>query len=245
MKIDERTFGRVSIAHLEEVLEKNRLAARKIADRVVRDVKAGRLLFVFGSGHSAILSMELYHRAGGCSFVVPVVADYLLPTAGPPVVRTLERTPGAANSLLDRAGPRRGEMIWIVSQSGINGAVVEFALEASRRGLYTVAFTSLRHSRAVKSRHPSGKKLFQVCDAVLDLGGCVGDAAVQITGDSRAGPLSSLGAIFLAHSVLTYAAARLERAGRRCVYTSVNTPEGERRNKSLELKAAKRDPLLR
>jgi uncharacterized phosphosugar-binding protein len=119
--------------------------------------------------------MELYHRAGGASFVVPVFADYLMPTAGPSVVRQLERTPGVANALLSRAQPVAGEMIWISSQSGINAAVVDFAIEAKKRGLHTVAFTSLVHSRAVQSRHASGKRLFEVCDDVIDLGGAVGD----------------------------------------------------------------------
>jgi uncharacterized phosphosugar-binding protein len=238
-------YANEALPHLRRVLKANARVMEGLARRLERDVRAGRSLLVFGSGHSAIFPMELYHRAGGASFVVPLVADYLLPTAGPPVVRVLERTPGAANMLLNRAEPRRGEMLWLASQSGINAAAIDLALEARRRGLHTVAFTSVVHSGAVKSRHPSGKRLFEACDETVDLGGRVGDAAVALSRDVVAGPLSTLGSVFLGHSILVAACARLEKAGVRCVYTSVNTPEGESRNRAIERAAARRDPLLR
>ncbi len=244
-EISVRSYSETAIPHLGRIVESNVNVLEGITDRLVADVKAGKSLFAFGSGHAAIFTMELYHRAGGCSFLIPVFADYLLPTAGPPVVRVLERTAAAANMMLARAEPRAGEMIWISSQSGINPAVVDFALEAKRLGLYTVAFTSVPHSSAVTSRHPTGKRLYEVCDRVVDTGGFRGDACLEITDDVRAGPLSTLGSILLGHSILTAACARLERDGVRCTYTSVNTPEGEVRNRTIEDGAKVRDPLLR
>ncbi len=239
------SFAEAVIPHLQKILEKNEKTLEKIAERVIHDVQANRSLFVFGSGNSALFPMELYHRAGGPSFVIPLVAEYLLPTAGPPVVRMMERTVGSANFLLDRALPRAGEMLWVASQSGINAAGVELVLEAKRRKIHTVAFTSLVHSRSVASRHPSKKKLFEVCDEVVDLGGVPGDAALKLNTSVSVGPLSSLGVIFLAHSILATAMARLEEQGVRCVYTSVNTEDGEDRNRKLEELAKIRDPLLR
>ncbi|MBC7386590.1 MAG: sugar isomerase domain-containing protein [Cryobacterium sp.] len=243
--IDVKSYASAALPHLEASVERNRAVMEKLVTRLVSDVKAGKSLFAFGSGHAAIFTLELYHRAGGCSFLIPIVADYLLPTAGPPVVRVLERTAAAANMMLARAEPKSGEMIWIASQSGINPAVVDFALAAKARGLHTVAFTSVVHSSSVDSRHSSGKRLCEVCDETVDLGGFRGDAALEIAPDVRAGPLSSLGAIFLGHSILTAACAELEAAGIRCTYTSVNTPEGEARNKAIEATAMIRDPLLR
>ena len=244
-EITVRTYSETAIPHLGKIIDKNEAVMVEISEKLVADVKAGKSLFAFGSGHAAIFTMELYHRAGGCSFLVPVFADYLLPTAGPPVVRILERTAAAANMMLARVEPRAGEMIWISSQSGINTAVVDFALEAKRLGLFTVAFTSVEHSSAVASRHPSGKRLFEVCDRVMDTGGFRGDACLEIADDVRAGPLSTLGSVMLGHSILTAACSRLERDGVRCTYTSVNTPEGEARNKAIEKTAMIRDVLLR
>jgi uncharacterized phosphosugar-binding protein len=244
-EISVRSYSEIALPHLSRIVEANAKGMEALVTRLVADVKAGKSLFAFGSGHAAIFTMELYHRAGGCSFLIPVFADYLLPTAGPPVVRVLERTAAAANMMLARVEPRAGEMIWISSQSGINTAVVDFALEAKRLGLYTVAFTSVAHSSSVASRHPGGKRLFEVCDAVMDTGGFRGDACLEIADDVRAGPLSTLGSTLLGHSILTAACSRLERDGVRCTYTSVNTPEGEARNQSIEKVAMVRDALLR
>ncbi|HLE00181.1 MAG TPA: sugar isomerase domain-containing protein [Bdellovibrionota bacterium] len=243
--ITVETYASVAIPHLEKLVVKNKAVMERLAARLVADVEAGRSLLVFGSGHSAMFPMELYHRAGGASFVIPVFADFLLPTAGPPVVRLFERTPGAATAVLNRVEPKPGEMLWMASQSGINGAGVDLAIEAKKMGLFTVAFTSVVHSSAVKSRHPSGKRLFEVCDEVIDLGGFVGDAAIRISESVSAGPLSTLGTVLMGHSIVLAAAGQLERNGRSCIYTSVNTSEGESRNKELEKKAQVRDFLLR
>jgi uncharacterized phosphosugar-binding protein len=240
-----KSYSEQALPHLGSLIERNAAVMQSVIKRLVADVSAGRSLFVFGSGHSGLFPLELYHRAGGASFVIPVVADYLLPTAGPSVVRVLERTPGAANAILSRAQPQAGEMIWIMSQSGVNSAVVDFALDAKKRGLHTVAFSSVAHSAGVPSRHASGKRLYEVCDETVDLGGHVGDACVSLSASLKAGPLSMLSSVFLGHSILVAACGELEHAGKRCVYTSVNTPEGESRNQEIERQAAVRDPLLR
>lgn len=238
-------YAKVAIPHLEKLCSKNAKAIRSIKKSLVDSVKKGGSLFVFGSGHSSLFPLELYHRAGGASFVIPIVGDFLLPTAGPPIVRQLERQSGISVTLLKRAEPKKGEMLWIMSQSGINAASVDVALEAKKMGLRTVAFSSVVHSSSVESRHPTGKRLFEVCDEVIDLDGFRGDAAVSIGKDVKAGPVSLLGAVLLGHTILVETCSELEKRGHRCVYTSVNTPEGEKRNKQLEKDASKRDPLLR
>jgi uncharacterized phosphosugar-binding protein len=240
-----RSYAEVAFPHLQKVLDQNLKTIEKIGREIVSDVQAGKSLFVFGSGHSALLPLEVYHRAGGPYFVIPLVMDYLLPHAGPPLVRLMERQTESARILLNRAEPKSGEMIWIASQSGINSLVIEVALEAKARGLRSVAFTSLNHSKGVSPRHPSKKKLFEICDEVIDLGGVTGDAAVPITPQISTGPLSTLTSILLAHSILTFAQSHLEESGYQCTYSSVNTSEGGARNLDLEKKAGIRDPLLR
>ncbi|MBY0470621.1 sugar isomerase domain-containing protein [bacterium] len=238
-------YSNAALPQLKQAFNTNLAAMERIESRLVKTVKAGGSLLIFGSGHSSLFPLEFYHRAGGPSFVIPLVADFLMPTAGPPVARILERTPGLATVVLRRAEPKKGEMLWLSSQSGVNAGVIDVAIEAKKLGLHTVAFTSLRHSKSVPSRHPSKKKLFEVCDETMDLGGMVGDAAVPVGRGVSAGPLSTLTGIFLGHSILVSACATLEKKGVRCVYTSVNTPEGEKRNRKIEQVAALRDPLLR
>jgi uncharacterized phosphosugar-binding protein len=136
-------------------------------------------------------------------------------------------------------------MLWLVSNSGINSGVIDLALAAKKLGMKTVAFTSLAHSQSVRSRHASGKRLFEVCDEVVDLGGVRGDAIFPVRKGLQAGPLSTLSAVLMAQSIIVSAVVQLESLGIRCVYTSVNTPEGEKRNRALERRASQRDPLLR
>src|SRR5271154_145317 len=131
-KISVQSYSKIALPHLEKAIQKNDEVMNRIVQQLVEDVQAGKALLVFGSGHSAIFPLELYHRAGGASFVIPVVADFLLPTAGPSVVRVLERTPGVATPILRRAEPKKGEMLWLASNSGINAAAVDLALEAGK-----------------------------------------------------------------------------------------------------------------
>ena len=239
-------FAEEAKKHLSRLFEANQTLISELERRLVTDVTQGKSLFVFGSGHSSIFTLELYHRAGGASFVVPIFVPELIPSVGPHRVRKAERDAQTVQGLLAKTGAKPGEMIWIASQSGINGVTVDLALQAKTLGMTTVAFTSRVHSSSVQSRHPSGQRLFEVCDHVMDLGGYVGDASIATPdGKTRVGPLSSLGMIFLGQSVISSACLRLEKQGVNCVYTSVNTPEGERRNVELEKTASVRDPLLR
>lgn len=228
---------------LPQVLETNRGVLERLTRALVDQVPQGKFLLAAGSGHSAIFAMELYHRAGGPSFVLPVVNESVLPLFGPARAREAERKPESLLVALRRVKPQVGEMLWICSQSGINASIVELALEAKKLGLVTVGFTSIAHSSSVSSRHPSGKRLMEVCDEVVDLGGVAGDALLPFSGGA-VGPFSTLSAIVQAHVILSKACLELESRGVRCVYTSVNTPGGEARNQALEAAASLRDDRL-
>ena len=86
----------------------------------------------------------------------------------------------------------------IISNSGINPSPVEMALEARKRGLFTVGLTSLEHSKSIDSRHSSGKKLNELVHVVLDNGGIYGDASVEVPGlKQKVGPLSTIAGAFI------------------------------------------------
>jgi uncharacterized phosphosugar-binding protein len=242
---DFSRYSKVAVFEIQKALESNQAVFEKLHERLVEQVQKGGRLLIFGSGHSSVMAFEAYHRAGGPSFVFPLVADYLLPTAGPPIVRRLERTPGIVEPILARAQPTAIDTVFIFSQSGMNPSTIDLALAAKKASATTVAWSSLKHSASVKSRHPSGKKLYEVCDHAVDLGGVMGDAAVEVSPRVMAGPISTLSGVFLLHSLLVEVSADLELAGKRVVYTSVNTPGGEERNRAMEAEAAKKDWLMR
>ena len=70
----------------------------------------------------------------------------------------------------------------VFSHGGLNAAGIEVLQEAKKRGLTTVAITSMDNYRRRQATHSSGKKLADVADYVID--NCVPaeDALVAVEG---------------------------------------------------------------
>jgi uncharacterized phosphosugar-binding protein len=172
------TLGEVA-ASQGEPLE---AAARLVADSVA----AGGVLHVFGAGHSQLVALDAYLRAGGLACVNPIVDPLLAPAAGHEVSRR-ERQQGLAATLLEGEDLRPGEVVLVVSNSGVNAVPVELAVGCRDRGLTVVALTNVDQAKATPARHPSGAKLHEVADVVVDNRCPAGDAAVPLDGPSDRG----------------------------------------------------------
>jgi uncharacterized phosphosugar-binding protein len=191
---------------------------------------------VFGSGHSHALAEETYHRAGGLVPVNAIQEVFLTPLTPPRTSGQLERVPGLAKIILDDHDLRPGEVLMVISNSGINAVPVEVALEGKSRGLTVVALTSLRHSQGVPSRHPGGQRLFEIADIVLDNCGEPGDAAVHYEGfDGTVGPTSFLAGAYIINSLVCRVVELFVEQGLTPpVYLSANVPGGDEHNQKLE-----------
>jgi uncharacterized phosphosugar-binding protein len=78
-----------------------------------------------------------------------------------------------------------------------------------------VAIISRLHSEASKSQHPSGKKLQDFADIVLDTGAPVGDAMVKLEGlETPVAPGSTVGGCLLVNTIKAEVADRLTKAGK-------------------------------
>ena len=230
------------IRHLEAQAE----VFERVAIRIHQSVSGGGVLHVFGSGHSHQIAEELFHRAGGMVQVNAWLEDYLMPHAGPKQVGPLERLSGVADVILKKYEFKKGEVLLMASNSGINATSVELAEKAKASGLFTVGVTSVTHSKSVPSRS-GGKKLFEVADEVIDTGTPVGDACVKLKGlDLPISPLSGviqlLSAQILATRVLEIFAEKGQEVP---AFQSANTPGGDERNKKWENQYASRILFLR
>ena len=155
-------------------------AMHKAADICTEALFQGRRLFFFGTGHSHMLAEEPFYRAGGLKNITPILETGLMLHEGEVKSTALERLEGYADILLEHHGVSENDVLFVISNSGVNAVPVEMALGAKRIGAKVIALTSLKHSRQMHPRHSSGKKLFEIADLVLDNCGVYGDAAVEL-----------------------------------------------------------------
>jgi uncharacterized phosphosugar-binding protein len=175
-----------SVTLLAKARESNAAAIARLAPVIGASVAAGGIVHTFGSGHSELISREIIGRAGGLVCVNGIID----PTGG-----FVENLAGYGERLVQRYDRQYqmnpGEVVIVVSNSGKNASPIDVALHAKSKGLTVAALTSMSMSRASTTQHPSGKKLFEVADHVLDNHGVLGDAIVEVAGSS-AGPTSTL-----------------------------------------------------
>jgi uncharacterized phosphosugar-binding protein len=196
-------------------------AARSaIADALV----SGGVLHVAGSGHSHMLAEEVFYRAGGIAAAQAILDEDLMLHRGAARSTQLEREEGQAARVLANYTITPGDVVIVASNSGRNAFPVELALLARDKGARVIALTSLTHARAVASRHPSGKRLFEVADIVLDNGGAYGDAALAVPGvTQRMGPTSSVIGIWLINTLIAEAVTEAASRGATIdIYQSAN-----------------------
>lgn len=177
-----------------EAYQANQAALKKVGQVVAQSIAKDGVLHTFGSGHSQILAAEIERRAGG---LVPV-SSINDPADGWP-----EQIPGYGARLFQRYAyqyaVKTDDCVLVISNSGRNASPIEVALEAKAAGLTVIVLTSLTMSKATTSRHPSGKKLYELGDYVLDNCGVPGDAALDAEGfPFKVGPTSTMsGALIL------------------------------------------------
>jgi len=191
-------------------------AAEAIADSII----AGRMVHLFGAGHGSLPVMECYPRIGGfvgyhpmtehcLSYFTNVVGD-----SGVPQFLFLERLEGFARIILQnyRLDPR--DCMMIFSHSGINGVVMDMALETKKQGLTLIALTSMEHTLSVLPRHSSGKRLCEIADIVVDTCVPAGDAMIDIPGlREKVGPGSTFGFVTAVNAINCQVARLLTERG--------------------------------
>lgn len=220
-------------------------AVGEAAELIVAALRAGGILQAFGTGHSEAVAMEFAGRAGG---LVPtnriLLRDLVVFGGAAPEIlhdEKLERDPAIAKQLYELAAPRPEDVFVMASQSGINGAVVEMALLIKQRGHHLIAITSAEHTARVTPRHPSGKRLADLADVVLDNGAPYGDALLSLRSGGAVCPVSSVTNALIAQLVVAEVVRRIEAAGEEApVYLSANVPGGDEHNHTLESRYAGR-----
>ncbi len=220
---------------LDEIKETQLGAIEKAAEAFATALENDHNIFLFGTGHSHMLAEELFYRAGGLVKIQPVFEENLMLHKSASKSTECERLEGYAQKLFDDYSMKEKDVIVIISNSGRNGVCVDMAQLAKEKGLVVIALTNLNHSKSMSSRHPSGKKLYEFADIVLDNMGCIGDASVYFDEIKRnAAPTSTSAGAAILNAVVTGCIEKMLDDGFTPeVFSSSNVDGGDAVNKAF------------
>ena len=184
--------------------EKNKDTIKELAEKMAENIENDKMIHTFGTGHSHMLGIELFARAGGLGNVDAMLDPDTLTSFGAQRSGAMEKTSGVSDVIYDSYNIEKGDMMIITSNSGRNAMPIEMAMRCQKEGVYVVAMTNLDQSMHTTSRHPSGKKLYECADCVIDTCVPAGDASMDI-GGIKTGPASSIVSMFLINTVVSEA----------------------------------------
>jgi len=203
----------------------------KVAAVMADCIGEGGLVHMFGSGHSVLPVQDMFPRYGAFPGFRPLMDMRLMWTnvigsGGAKGLLWLERREGYASLLFENEPIRHGDVMLVFSHGGLNAAGIEVLQEAKKRGLITVAITSLENYRVRQATHSSGKKLADVADYVID--NCVPpeDALVQVQGwKAPVAAGSTVSTVTIGMAIIAQVAADLAAHGKTPpVFVSPNIP---------------------
>src|SRR5881396_918325 len=158
---------------LISIIEKQQAAIEQTADWFAETIIAGRMVHLFGSGHSRILVEEMWPRYGsfpGFNPIVELSLSFHNLVVGPNGQRQamfLENVSGLAERILRNFDLSPKDSALVASSSGCNVVSIEMAEQFKQRGIKVVAILSRRHAAASPSQHASGRNLADFAELVL------------------------------------------------------------------------------
>ena len=169
---------------LKRIKEEEQESLKASAVLLVDAIEKGQRIFAFGCTHSSVTMQDIFARAGGIISINPIYAPGLAALDTMPITLSshLERLSGYADVVLENQPIQPDDVLIVVSVSGRNAVPIEMAKGAKDRGLKVIAVTSKSYTQSVKSRHSSGKKMYEFADVVLDNKAVKGDALLEAEG---------------------------------------------------------------
>ena len=203
-------------------------SASKIVAKVIEN---DGIIYIFGCGHSHLIGLDCFYRAGGLVNVSAMLDTDLMLHNGAAKSSKMEKMSGIAESIFERYCITKNDVLITVSTSGKNAVPCEMATIATKNGIPNISVVS----SAYFDDKTDTPKLFECSDMYID--NCVphGDAVMDITGtEVKMGSVSTAASSFILQSVLIEGAEMAAKNGAELpIYKSGNIEGGAEFNKSL------------
>lgn len=245
LRFGKERFWEAASVILARLVDTQAEPIRRAAIIFADAIDNGGVVHAYGTGHSKAFAMELANRAGGLVPMNRLDLVDLIPLANWPAEQVLspnfELDPAVASALLGCYRIESHDAFIIASNSGVNPAIVGVALRVKDHHHPLVAVTSLEHTRQVLSLDPSGKKLYELADVVIDNCGPLGDALLQLPGGGKGCSISSLSGALIGQMLTAETIGiLLERGHEPPVLISANLPGGRTANEKWRQRYAGR-----
>ncbi len=218
-------------------------AIAKAAELMAKAVAGDHLIYVFGTGHSHMLAEEAHYRAGGLAAMVPVLDPIFMLHDGAVESTKSEREAGHATALLERYAIGPGDVVFVISNSGVNTAPIEAAQHVLAKGASLIAITSQAYSRQAANGRP---RIADLAHVVLDNSALPGDASLPTSAEGpRVGPVSTVIGAALINAAMVETVALLQARGIPApIFISANMPGSGTANAALVERYRRRNPHL-
>lgn len=206
---------------------------QKVGELVGNVIKKQGVIYIFGCGHSHLIALDCFYRAGGLANVQPILDEKLMLHKSASYSSVLEKQEKSVLGLLDGYDITSNDILFVISTSCKNGAPVQVALDGKKIGVPTVAIGSMEYF-SDESKHSSGKKLFDACDYFIDNGVPHGDAVCALSDEIKSAPVSTILTSFIMQNVLLIGEKiAIDSGVMPDVFLSGNVDGGAEFNKSL------------
>ncbi|MHC5229275.1 sugar isomerase domain-containing protein [Enterococcus sp. LJL99] len=218
-----------------EIEEKETIT--QASSMLTKAIQEKNAIYIFGASHAGILVQEMFYRAGGLMPINPIFGrEIMLDNEPITLTSQMERLDGYGTVLAKKVSFKKDDVLILHSVSGRNPIIIDLALEAKKHQVKLIGLTNLAYSKTVDSRHFSKKRLFELCDVVIDNHGEIGDAMCTIDGlEQKVAPSSTVIGATILNTIVTEVCQQLVNQGmtQPPIFYSANIDGGDQLNEEL------------
>ncbi|ASS94407.1 SIS domain-containing protein [Peribacillus simplex] len=231
-------------ALLTIVGEQEKQSIKESVEHISKAVMSDGIIHLFGSGHSHILTEEVFYRAGGLAAIRPIFVEDLMLFKGASRSSQLERQNDLSEKFMHDEDIRPGDVCIVISSSGVNPVPIDVATIAKEKGAFVIGLTSPEYAKSCPSRHKQKHYLHDVVDLVIDNHISKGDTLLKSNNISFGSGSTVIGAVLL-NMIFTQVIQTIIESGKTPpVFLSSNIEGADEHNQKIIAKYKTRIPQL-